>query len=601
MGIHNHHEFEQWPGPLLSLHVPLLKSLVPRDLGSIVCAITLGALFRSQQAKWQNSFVNSQNTVCPLCEQGEDNRIHFLVECEKLMSLRRTFATLLYDISTKCPAMLSLPVAYKHPYHHYLAHTLRSLSWPPFLDPQGFGDFTGAQPVCFTDGSCCYPQIPAARFAAFAIIVSTTIDQVQWCNEAFDCAKGQNFPPSLHPFQVGLIPGEQTINRAEALAVLHVIRCFQSAVIVTDSLYAYNLFTELFCDSNVANFVDRENFDIITLACEILQTKDSRHFQLKKITAHQRTMRLIHCWTCILSWVIELQISQLNRRCKTVHLLSTLLLGKLVTSMRGNTVHSSGIMTLCSDGPNSNGSCWCIKKARLHGWTNIFCEVLLEWGPSSPWQDALQFSPGDLNNEDNFHVFIPGAGLLHGIIEWSQTLQWPVAQHADDPGISQFELVSHFVHCFGMALPKVASRAKGYPIYADKVRDKEYDCLPATGADAVRFLQLAMRHIESTMGIQIFPVGHLTRRPSLRPLGFGALVSGYLARPLLPETLHHMQRFPSLISTTGLTFPEPCGQVNGITTACFFYWHLGSWQEGAILEQIFSTNVVLEATTRRRR
>lgn len=34
MGVHNHHEFEQWPGPLLSLHVPLLKSLVPRDLGS---------------------------------------------------------------------------------------------------------------------------------------------------------------------------------------------------------------------------------------------------------------------------------------------------------------------------------------------------------------------------------------------------------------------------------------------------------------------------------------------------------------------------------------------------------------------------------------
>jgi len=140
-------------------------------------------------------------------------------------------------------------------------------------------------------------------------------------------------------------------------------------------------------------------------------------------------------------------------------------------------------------------------------------EVLLEWGPSSPWQDALQFSPGDLNNEDNFHAFILDAGLLHGIIEWSQTLQWPVAQHADDPGISQFELVSHFVHCFGMALPEVASRAKGYPIYADKVRDKEYDCLPATGAGAVRFLQLAMRHIESTMGIQIFPVGHLTRRP----------------------------------------------------------------------------------------
>lgn len=133
----------------------------------------------------------------------------------------------------------------------------------PFLDPQSFGDFTGAQPVCFTDGSCCYPQIPAARFAALAIIVSTALDQVQWRHEAFDCAKGQNFPPSLHPFQVGLIPGEQTINRAEALAVLQVIRCFQSAVIVTDSLYAYNLFTELFCDSNVANYVDRENLDII--------------------------------------------------------------------------------------------------------------------------------------------------------------------------------------------------------------------------------------------------------------------------------------------------------------------------------------------------
>ena len=345
MGIHNHHEFEQWPEPLLSLHVPLLKSLVPRDLGSIVCAITLGALFRSQQAKWQNSFVNSQNKACPLCEQGEDNRIHFLVGCEKLMSLRQTFATLLYDISTKRPAMLSLPVAYKHPYHHYLAHTLRTLSWPPFLDPQGFGDFTGAQPVCFTDGSCCYPQIPAARFASFAIIVSTTIDQVQWCNEAFDCAKGQNFPPSLHPFQVGLIPGEQTINRAEAVAVLQVIRCFQSAVIVADSLYAYNLFTERFCDSNVANYVDRGNLDIITLACEILQTKDPRQFQLKKITAHQENHEadsLLNLYFVMGNRAADFTAKQaLQNRTSPINALA----GKLVASKRGNTVHSSGIMT----------------------------------------------------------------------------------------------------------------------------------------------------------------------------------------------------------------------------------------------------------------
>ena len=122
----------------------------------------------------------------------------------------------------------------------------------------------------------------------------------------------------------------------------------------------------------------------------------------------------------------------------------------------------------------------------------------------------------------------------------------------------QTTLVSHNLNWFLTLYIVLGWR---YPIYADKVRDKEYDCLPATGADAVRFLQLAMRHIESTMGIQIFPVGHLTRRPFLRPLGFGALVSGYLVRPLLPEILHHMQRFPSLISTTGLTFPEPCGQV----------------------------------------
>ena len=217
-------------------------------------------------------------------------------------------------------------------------------------------------------------------------------------------------------------------------------------------------------------------------------------------------------------------------------------------------------------------------------------EVLLEWGPSSPWQDALQFSPGYLNNEDNFHAFILGAGLLHGIIEWSQTLQWPVAQHADDPGISQFELVSHFVHCFGMALPEVASRAKGYPIYADKVRDKEYDCLPATGAGAVRFLpSLQCVTLSQLWGFKFFQWD-----TSLGVLFWGLLVLVLWSVDIW--CVRSCQRFyttcnvfPSLISTTGLMFPEPCGQVRMGSQRRVFSsdtWDHG--KRGAILEQFFN-------------
>lgn len=154
-------------------------------------------------------------------------------------------------------------------------------------------------------------------------------------------------------------------------------------------------------------------------------------------------------------------------------------------------------------------------------------------------------------------AFLPGAGVLKALLDWADMICWPTELVNNDPVISQYELICNFVLTSGIQLPRLRGRNKGFPVFADPVRDEVVCLLPAIGEDSIRILQLAIRHVSSVYNVELFPRNYFARRPYLRSFGHRPLLSGYLTRPVLPNHLNHLQNFPQWVTTTGFGFPEP--------------------------------------------
>ena len=116
-------------------------------------------------------------------------------------------------------------------------------------------------------------------------------------------------------------------------------------------------------------------------------------------------------------------------------------------------------------------------------------------------------------------AFLPGAGVLKALLDWADMICWPTELVNNDPSISQYELICNFVTASGIQLPRLQGRNKGYPVFADPVRDEGVSLLPAIGEDSIRILQLAIRHVSSVYNVALFPRNYFARRPYLRSFG----------------------------------------------------------------------------------
>ena len=89
----------------------------------------------------------------------------------------------------------------------------------------------------YTDGSCCYPQHPTSRYAAYSGVIDLAQHDVQRCELAQNFLDTGNFPNALTTCFAARVQGIQNIPRAE-LTALKLAASLPYGIIHSDSQYA---------------------------------------------------------------------------------------------------------------------------------------------------------------------------------------------------------------------------------------------------------------------------------------------------------------------------------------------------------------------------
>ena len=160
--------------------------------------------------------------ACPHCGDV-DTKAHRLLLCPAMLEVRQPFRALLEWISESAPHWLHAPYPVPHPEEGFLRLLWNSRQLPPLpkvdrlLDQQ-----PSREHHVFTDGSCVHPASPAARHAAWSAVLHNECFPVpDW---SLVCVQPELLRAAFPVVAQGLLPGEQSIYRAEVAALVQVVR-----------------------------------------------------------------------------------------------------------------------------------------------------------------------------------------------------------------------------------------------------------------------------------------------------------------------------------------------------------------------------------------
>ncbi|CAE7020860.1 unnamed protein product [Symbiodinium sp. KB8] len=227
-----------------------------------------------------------QSSACPLC--GEvDTKHHRLLYCPATAQARKPFQELLDVIAQEQPEWFHCPYPGSHASEPFLRLLWRSREviepvpvavTPPSLE-------TAGEVHLFTDGTCANPTCPEARHAAWAVLLYIGPWPFPGAWIQGPTGRHHGFATWFSVVAQGLVPGSQTISRAEVLALCQaawVAKQFSRGVVTlwSDSLTALRLARGLQAGENrqqhfASDLVSRVPSDLF------------RQIRLRKIAAHQ--------------------------------------------------------------------------------------------------------------------------------------------------------------------------------------------------------------------------------------------------------------------------------------------------------------------------
>ena len=128
---------------------------------------------------------------------------------------------------------------------------------------------------------------PFGSIAAWAIVEDLAENDADRAIASRHFCETYRVPNTFHCVQSSTVHGNQTVARAELVAIAQVIRSCETAIIVTDSKYARDLVVSIQKCPHEIDFLKAENFDVIVNLCEIFRTKDPADFLVLKIKGRQ--------------------------------------------------------------------------------------------------------------------------------------------------------------------------------------------------------------------------------------------------------------------------------------------------------------------------
>ena len=223
---------------------------------------------------FQSTAVKSQwggasSACCPWCGCPE-NKWHRFVECPAFAGLRSEHSDAVEVLRHCRPEWVHAPVATLPEVDDVLSLLFQSRPLPAghkaLVDVPAY---QGCQGLTFyTDGTCLHPDAPCARHAAWALVRDVTSTDSER-TAALYAWRSHGLPvPYFHVVDRGLVPGLQTIPRAELCAALQAIRFGRAAGqkpthIVTDSAYVVHVVRQFQAKQHEQFLLKASNLDLL--------------------------------------------------------------------------------------------------------------------------------------------------------------------------------------------------------------------------------------------------------------------------------------------------------------------------------------------------
>eukprot|EP00438_Fugacium_kawagutii_P027458 Skav229991 [mRNA] locus=scaffold4047:43740:45374:+ [translate_table: standard] len=394
----------------------------------------------------------------------------------------------------------------------------------------------------YTDGSMDSPA-DGVTCAAFSIVCleNPTVDNIQQWIGLF---RQEGTMPPFTVASSGKVPGSQTINRAEFLAIIKAISLSLRVDIVTDSAYARELALRVIAFPVATAFVKHLNFDLILQLIHVLTQGPPRHISIRKIQSHQEldpslddSELLDRLGNAFADTVANLQRTQDALGFIDMH-----------ARLRASFVHWRerllGFFQFIILTAIAFQQAW--KEVRTPGSSDTFDERIEQLCTKvhGPYKD---FSAVVLTDDMLRQAFYT-IQYTQALLWWAKQLQWSATEAEDGVGVTYTELILSFSRATGLGVPVNLSADKT-PHYVMRDHSVAAAAVPRSRHQDVRVFSYSLSYLVQLTGADQFPLQAKAMVSSLTFTGIPKARSGFRLRCKFPferEVLDHISKSVSV-------------------------------------------------------
>ena len=514
----NHNVLEMTDRKGVGDHIPdaailhsVFHQFTEADQNILKMNVVGGFQTNSQKAKWDED----TSDQCPLCKE-KDTREHRLLGCAPLQQIRDNFPDACSVLDQKRPEWVYVPLPRLHNEVVVLRAFLQTVKFPQIPLPKVSDNHVYK---FYTDGGSKQPRHMQARIATWAVVQDISNDDDHRKMAADFLFTDEPRFPLFHVSAVGIVPGDQTVARAELFAVLIVVLMLQKcgnrphAEIVTDASYVRNVI-EIIEHDHFRPILHRlSNCDLIVL---LAQHWDKDRYKVTKVKSHRNLSdadSLPDLWNIAGNMCADTAVaSAYNAIPQDIRALSEQIakfaideLCCLKKHFQFLVEHNKMRLSLVSDKlkEDNNGPSVCPKMSR-HRTDGLFdpaasgihaLDAMINFSP-----DGYTCRPAIDVEDEKFHLCMQGANIAKSFKMWCELLQWPTDVSSDydamqhgDWGISWFELLINFYLCTGWRCPIKTGGTGGQSTYINY--DDAQALLMPDGKRAASLQVLCLRNL----------------------------------------------------------------------------------------------------------
>ena len=532
--VRHRNGLQETGSPAPELVETVLKAL-PKVAQRHVANIIVGG-FQSNgaRAKWDPL----QDPACELCGMP-DSKSHRILECPATSELRKLYGPLLQWISQHAPHWLHCPFPTVHEQEPFLRLLWRSRHLQP---PQCLSRLV-AQAVpselhLFTDGTCSWPDRPAARHAAWAVLLYVGSLPAPISQQLRTWRTTGQLPAGWHVIAQGLVPRQQDINRAEVCAIVQALQGAAQfpnlpATVWTDSLNALRVFQavqqrpghqqgRLFCTDLLPHNLPELMTGNVTIR------KVKAHQDLQAVAMHDEPLNLMCAMGNSFADAAakhargqDLEIVQLT--CQQVY-------DWYAIQQEALTMYSTFLLALAKI---------VVPLKQAYRRDLAPTGAVDETQQKAAWA-ALQQPSTMVGHQIGLPQTFTAAGtgwpqwFVSALEHWTGSLRWPVVadrleRHA---GITYLELLLNFAVCTGHLPPVRRLSASGTASWCNPL-ESDGILQPVVLRDCVVMLVTAVQVVKRHSKVDLWPSPRHHKLRTLEVLGYPQTKKGLLWRPLL--------------------------------------------------------------------